>query len=181
MLSALRMTESDHTSSQDAEQGHPPDVPDIERRVRLYPRQALGLILLATVPILAMLGLLSERQTRDVAATPSLQVEAEYPTRLRVTRHAVLRVEATNRSGSTLDRVRVLLPEPWAVGFADRELARAATADGEIAFPPLGPGESRTVHVDLLAHRPGRHRGTLRVIPSPGDTLTLALSTLILP
>jgi hypothetical protein len=175
------MTERNPLSNEDPGQLYPPDVPDTERRVRFYPRQAVGLVVLALVPILAMLGLAGEQRTEHVAASSVLEVTVEYPTRMRITRHGVLRLEATNRSGGQLGPVRVLLPASYRSGFADRELARTATPDGEIVLPPLGPGESGTAQVDLLAHRAGRHHGALRVIPVEGDTLTIPLRTFILP
>lgn len=168
-------------SSQDPGRLYPPDAPDMERRVRLYPRQAAGLIVLALVPILAMLGLAGEHRTERAAASSMLQVTVEYPTRMRVTRHGVLRIEATNRSGGHLGPVRVLLPASYRSGFADRELTRTATPDGEIVLPALGPREAGTVQVDLLAHRAGRHTGPLRVIPAEGEPLTIPLRTFILP
>jgi hypothetical protein len=181
LLSAHHMTERNSSSSEDPGQLYPPDVPDMERRVRFYPRQVVGLIVLALVPILAMLGLAGEHRTEHVAASAVLQVKVEYPTRMRSTRHGVLRLEATNRSDGQLGPVRILLPASYRSGFADRELARTATPDGEIVLPALGPGEAGTAQVDLLAHRAGRHHGTLRVIPVEGDTLTISLRTFILP
>jgi hypothetical protein len=175
------MTERNPMSSQDPGQLYPPDVPDMERRVRFYPRQAVGLIVLALIPILAMLGLAGEHRTEHAAASSVLQVTVEYPTRMRVTRHGVLRLEATNRSGGHLGPVRVLLPASYRSAFADRELTRTATPDGEIVLPALGAGEAGTAQVDLLAHRAGRHHGTLRVIPVEGDTVTIPLRTFILP
>jgi hypothetical protein len=181
LLSAHHMTERNPLSSQDRGQPYPPDVPDMERRVRFYPRQAVGLIVLALIPILAMLGLAGEHRTELGAASSVLQVTVEYPTRMRVTRHGVLRLEATNRSGGQLGPVRILLPASYRSGFADRELTRTATPDGEVVLPALGPGEAGTAHVDLLAQRAGRHHGTLRVIPVEGDTMTIPLRTFILP
>jgi hypothetical protein len=175
------MMERNPMSSEDPGQLYPPDVPDVERRVRFYPRQVMGLIILALVPVLAMLGLADEDRTEHVAASSMLHVTVEYPTRMRVTRHGVLRIEATNRSGGHLAPVRVLLPAGYRSGFADRDLTRTATPDGEIALPPLGPGEAGTAQVDLLAHRAGRYHGPLRVIPLDGDTLTIPLRTFILP
>jgi hypothetical protein len=159
----------------------PPELPDIDRRVRVYPRQIAGLVVLATIPVLAMVGLLGPQQQRESRATPALDVAVEYPGRVRASRDAVLRIVATNRSASRLDHVRVRLPEVYLGGFADREVARVATPDHEVLVAPLEPGEAGTVQVDLRAERFGRHRGAIRVVSSAGDTLSIPLRTFILP
>jgi hypothetical protein len=174
------MSDSDGHASE-APGPFPPDVPDIERRVRFYPRQLVGLVILATIPVLAMLGLLDAGQHQVAGTTPALEVEVEYPARMRVSGHEVLRIVATNRTGSPLEGVRVLLPDSYMAAFAAREVVQEATPDYVVTFPPIEPGRSRTVQVALLAERFGRHEGPIRVVPAAGDTLILALRTLILP
>lgn len=174
------MSNSDRHASE-APGPFPPDVPDIERRVRFYPRQLVGIVILATMPVLAMFGLLSARQYQVTGATPALEVEAEYPARMRVSGHEVLRIAVTNRAGSPLEGVRVLLPDSYLSAFAAREVVQEATPDHVATFPPIPPGQTRTVQVALLAERFGRHQGSMRVVSAAGDTLTLTLRTFILP
>jgi hypothetical protein len=159
----------------------PPDVPDIDRRVRVYPRQLVGLVILATIPALAMLGLLGASQHRVAGATPALEVEVEYPGRMRVSGQEVLRIVATNRTGSPLEGVRALLPDGYMAAFAAHEAVHEATPDHVVTFPLLEPGRSRTVQVALLAERFGRHEGPIHVVAATGDTLTLTIRTFILP
>jgi hypothetical protein len=159
----------------------PPTVPDIDRRVHLYPLQVVGLTVLAVLPLLALLGLLDQKLAVEVRATPTLEVQVEHPTRIRTTRETSMRVETRNRSGEPLEGVYVRLPDDRLRGFAVTRLVPGVSAVGRIDLPPLEPGEARVVRIGLKAERIGWHPDSIRIVSAAGDDIGIPLRSFILP
>jgi hypothetical protein len=159
----------------------PPGIPEVERRVRVRPRQAAGVLALLVIPVLAMVGALGHEAAREVRAGPALDVVVEYPSRIRLTRQASLRVTVTNRTDQVIDHARVRLPATYLEAFAAPYVGREpGPADGA-ELGSLDPGRPATVKVVLRAERFGRSEGTVRVTSSAGDSLTVTIRTIILP
>jgi hypothetical protein len=163
------------------EERAPPGTPEVERRVRLGPRQAVGMVALLAIPVLAMVGTLGHEAAREVRAGPGLDVVVEYPSRMRMTRQASLRVTLTNRTEQVIDHARVRLPAAYLQVFATPYVGREPVPADGAEVGSLDPGRPAMVEVVLMADRFGRPEGTIRVTSSAGDSLTVPIRTIILP
>jgi hypothetical protein len=132
----------------------PPPPPDAPRRLRLYRFQWAGLALLASLPVMALAGVFGETWKVASARSSVLAVTLKYPDRFRYKQLNQLEVQVENT-----------IP-PWSQAF-------------ELLLTDVRPRETRLALVEIQAERYGMHRGTLSVIA--GDTLTVALSTMIFP
>lgn len=157
----------------------PPAIPDIRRR--FHRRHLVGLALLAILPLIAAFGLLSTGIQVARESTPAFDVVVEYPSRVRATHRASLRVVASARAGHVVDGLGVSIAPDYLANFAVHDATPDRTAPGEVELPVLGPGDVASVLVDLEAVRFGLHRGTVRVGAPDGDTLAIAIRTFILP
>jgi len=157
----------------------PPDVPEIGRR--FHRRHLTGLGLLAILPLIAAFGLLGTRTAVERASSAALDVVVEYPTRVRATQQATLRILTSARAGQPVDGLRVSIAPGYLEHFVVQGATPDRTAPGEVDVPALGPGDVASVVVELEAIRFGLHRGTIRIDGPGGETLVVAIRTFILP
>lgn len=163
----------------DAGDDFPPDVPEIDRRIRLGARQIAGLLALTLIPALALAGLLEYHERQQALAGAAIDLDVTVPTRVRLSGEATLRVIATNRAEAPV-RLTIRLPERYLAGFITAQGVREpVTTHAELG--PIEPGGRRMLELPLVAHRPGIHKGTLLVLAPSGDTLVVPLRTFILP
>lgn len=177
----------------------PPEPPPLERRLRFsWPQGLMIAVVVATVAFALAGG--TERGLKQVVETSStLEVQVEYPARLRHSKRGAFRVRVEyvgTRAGapagtdeSAPGRPRVAQPpadsvtlilDPALMRGYDEIIAVPSFDRAYVATLPLGPAGVAVATIEVRAERAGWNRGTLRVAAG-ADTLTVPLQSLTLP
>lgn len=159
----------------------PPEVPEIDRGLQLYPWQWIGMPLLILVPVLALLGIFGDREGTVRAEDAVLEVRVEYPERLRAGRPATARVLVRNRAARPLESVRVSLDSSYLAGFADLRILPLPQRAYEVDLGMIGPGESRLVRMEMIGEAYGRHSGEVAARAGEGRGVRAHLRTFVFP
>src|SRR5690554_5420584 len=77
----------------------PPQPPQMERKIQLYPYQWIGVPLLFLLPVLALVGAFGGRSSTVSAANEAVQLQVEYPARTRYRMIEPLIIGTTNLTG----------------------------------------------------------------------------------
>src|SRR5687768_1769398 len=96
---------------------NPPEPPDIPPRVALQPSQWVLVPLMLCLPLLALLGSFSGRDTTRADLGP-LAVQIRYPTKLRYNAFDHIMLHVHNRGTTPLDTVSVALDSSYVAGFS---------------------------------------------------------------
>jgi hypothetical protein len=163
------------------ESGEPPPPPSTERHVRLYPYQRFALPLLLAIPLLAILGAFGPTARVARAEWNGIHVDVEHPAIARFGRPELLRIMVRNESGTPIDSSRLVLDSVYLAAFREISVAPAPATGLQISLPPLMPGASHVVRVDLRPHRYFRARGEIEHRVDGAPPVGVTVSTFILP
>jgi hypothetical protein len=139
----------------------PPAPPEVERRIRLYGYQWIGLALLAVVPSLAIAGFFGARPTTETVENAGLALSVTYPDRLRYLQFDDIQVRVVNTSDAPLDTLHVALDSALANRFLEVSATPPFERPYELTLTDLAPGETRFAVIALRANEYGRHEGEL--------------------
>jgi hypothetical protein len=161
----------------------PPDLqpPRVERRFAMYPAQWLGLALLMLVPALALAGVFGESRHQSETRAGDIALRVSHPARTRFEQIGAVDVLVTNTGPSSIDTVRVAIDTAYLSRFAGVAITPAAAAPFEIELTDVAAGQSRLVHVEIDAMRPGRHRGVVSATAGRADTARVEIATIVFP
>jgi hypothetical protein len=136
--------------------------------------------LIGLIPLLALLGVFSGVQVETAAASPSLELNARYPARLRYKTTDRIEVRVRNRSDRPLNRVVVKFDEDYISRFSNLVFTPAAQRAYEVELVDLRPGETRLLAVEIQAEQYWRHSGALTA-SAGDDAATVNLGTTVFP
>lgn len=159
----------------------PPHAGPQPRRLNVSARQLLGLVLLALLPLAALLGLTSRQGQLQVTAG-DLHTSMSWPLVTRLYRPGLLELEV--RASGELNDVQVALPLEFLSGFSDfsSEPGAEQLADGSylIGLGDMSAGQTRNVRIEL---RPisGQLLRTVISVGHAAGVAELAISQLTLP
>jgi hypothetical protein len=159
---------------------NPPAAPEMPPRISLHRSQWILVPLMLSLPLLALLGLFSGRNTTRAELGP-LAVQIRYPTKLRYNAFDNITLHVHNRGTTALDTVSVALDSAYVAGFSMVTAVPPFDESFTLSLLPLAAGESRLVRVELRAERYWRQRGTLTIGTRGADTLRIRLSTFVFP
>lgn len=153
-----------------------------------YPAHVTGVLLLALLPVLALLGVFGEQVNTVRASTPGLLVEVRHVTRTRYSLRTTMEIVVENRTSSPLTGLTIRIDRAYLDGFAAAQfkpdVTRVTRDTVDIALPDLAPGAWSAIEAQMNAGRIGSHRGqiTVRADGEGADAVAeLAIETLILP
>jgi hypothetical protein len=158
----------------------PPRLPDLPRRVRLYPGQWIGIPLLVLMPVLAIFGVFGETRSKVDATGAAVRLEVDYPTRLRDGKWSEVQVRIRNASGDVLDDVTVTFDDAYLRHFARVTFTPVLSLPLAVELNDLQPGETSVVRVEFHGNRPWRGRGRIAATHR-GDTAAVLISTFTFP
>ena len=164
----------------ETEDGEPARPPEHDRGIELNPLQLIGLPALALIPVLAMAGVFGESWTSKGAESPALQVLVDHPSRFRARLSKPLAVLVHNRSGTSLDTVRVTFDSTYMDRFTGISFVPDADEAYVVSLTDVKPGERRRVQLEIDGGRMGRHSGRV-VVSTRSDTTVVPLRTMVLP
>ena len=160
--------------------GQPPEAPRLRPRFRMHRNELAGLLVIAVLPFLAIMGIFGPRAERARAWSSALVLDVEYPGRFR--RGMTQRLEATvsNRSPVLMPKVTLRFERAYLGAFGVISVMPDVTEPYVIELPNLQSGESRPVVIELEAERYGRHRGQLTATYG-SNSVAATLTTLVFP
>lgn len=163
----------------------PPQPPEIKRQFHLYPVQMIGLGLLLLFVVAALLNLLGDVVGEAQAAGDPLEIQVEYPQRVRYGRPTVLQITVTNSGEQPLDVVTVRLSWDYLDHFQDITFTPSdvtITPDAyEIQLTDLGAGESQMVTIEMKAAEGGSYSANVQALIEDVAATEVRLQTLIFP
>lgn len=157
------------------------EAPEIDRRIGIPVWRVAGMLVVLTVPVLAIGGVFGESWDRATADGPNVSVRVEFPTRFRYKMLNSITAHITNRSARPIDTISVRLDSSYALRFSTVVFTPAAERAYEVPLTDVAPGETRLLVAELQGERYGRHTGRLRVASTSGDTISVPVHTLIFP
>jgi hypothetical protein len=158
----------------------PPRLPDLPRRVRLYPGQWIGIPLLMLLPVLAVFGVFGESRGSADATGAMLRLEVDYPTRLRAGKWSEVQVRIRNVSGTVLDDVAVTFDTEYLDHFSRLTFTPPLTRPHAVELSDLHPGGTSVVRLEFEGDRPWWGRGRIGIAQG-GDTTAVLISTFTFP
>jgi hypothetical protein len=158
----------------------PPELPEIERRLRFGALQLAGLALIVLIPVLAAFEVFGQGTARAAGRGAVLSISAEYPARIRHGTPEEITVLATNRGPSRLDTVTVRFDSSYVSRFTDPQFVPATSDAYEVDLVDVAPGETRVIRLGMRANEYGRHRGAIAVLHG-ADTARAKVSTIVFP
>jgi hypothetical protein len=146
----------------DPSQPQPESPPPLKRRWMFHRTQALGVPLLAVLPLLAISGAFGPSTDKVHAQGNGLRIEAEAPTRMRYKTTERLRLRVTNLGDATA-RPTLFLEHAYLEAFTKvvAHPAPRAIQNGQLVFDvgPLAGGSTAEVAIQLEAEKYGRVPG----------------------
>jgi hypothetical protein len=149
--------------------------------VQLPTVRAIGMALVALVPLLALAGVFGERRTTETVDGRDITVRAAFPTRLTYEMLENIAISVHNRSARRIDTVTVRLDSSYTLRFSGVTFIPDVDEAYAVRLPDVMPGESRLVAVEIQGQRYGRHTGPLHIETTSGDSVSISLHTLVLP
>ncbi len=158
----------------------PPQPPEVRPRLRVRGPEFIGLVFLAALPITALFGWFGPSLETAASEHAPIRLEVEYPNRLRF--HLIERVSArvTNVGDAPLERVRISFDESYMQGVSEISFMPLAARTHAVEWPKLGPGETRSVEVELKAAQYGPIRGQVTAA-SEETHVAVPIHTFIFP
>lgn len=163
-----------------AEQNEPPEPPEYDRGLELNWPQLIGIPLLALIPALAVAGVFGEHWESATAQGAALHARVEYPDRFRARLSKPITVSVENRSSAAYDTVEVVFDTAYMERFTGVNIMPSPGEAYVTSITDLKPGETKRVHVEMLADHVGRHRGQVAV-RTRGDSAVVLLRTTVFP
>jgi hypothetical protein len=158
----------------------PPQAPTTTRRFALTKKQIVGLPLIASVPLLCLLGFFGERSERTTMVSTLLEVAIKYPSRFRYRQFEGLEISVRNRGTRVVDTVHVWLDTAYITRFSSVRIVPTPSRAFTVDLLQVRPGESRLVDAELWGERYGLHRGRI-IVTGNDDTARVAISTFVFP
>jgi hypothetical protein len=163
----------------------PPEPPPFKRRITIGRVQWIGMLILGSIVVSAIVGLLGVRAAEMSTSSGPLQVHVTYPETMRYRTALPLQVSVSNSGGSALSNVVVQIDRDYLDSFEDVRLTPNAhevtPRHYAVVLPSLPAGETRDVVAQLEAQRSGSLPATLKVAAEGGASLDLRWSTRVLP
>lgn|SRR5688572_29232234 len=163
----------------------PPQPPPIERKLKLYLTQIIGIPLLILVPVLALLGMFGETEDKVTTSNPQLEMQVDYPTRFRYKMLDSVIVSLSNTSAQPISAVEVGFERSYVEGFSTVTFTPAAHEITDSAYfvevADLQPGETRIISVDIQAEKYGRHQGAITATAENAEALRVLIETFTFP
>ena len=164
---------------------HPPEAPEIERKLQFYRLQMIGVPLIMLIPVLALAGLFGITRSSAYDSGSRLSLEVQYPARLRYAMRNPLQAVVRNTSDEPLKNVIVKFERAYIEGFSEVTFTpqpKTVTQDHyEVELSEIAPGETRIVAAEVKAEAYGSYQGTVAVDVQGKEEAQCAVETVLFP
>jgi hypothetical protein len=163
-------------------QPQPPDIPPIERRLRFYWLQLLGMPVIMAVPLLALLGVFEPNRQTASATSAALELRVEYPDRIYYHVSEPIHVTVTNLGQATAP-ISITFDAEYINSFAHASFTPDVADERGfvVVLDAIGPGETRVVALELEAEALGRHEGAISATSGGAPPASVEIGSLALP
>ena len=158
-----------------------PSAPEIERRISLPRWRAVGMGLILLVPIMAVAGVFGDTAERTTLRGPNVSAAVEFPTRFRYEMLNYITVSLTNTAARPVDTINVSIDTAYLSRFSGVVFTPSAEQAYVVPVTEVAPGETRLVRIEIQGNQYGRHTGALHIESTSGDTLSVALHSIVFP
>lgn len=158
----------------------PPELPEINRRLKFGGWQMVGLGLIMLIPVLAAVEVFGEGSATAAYRGSALAISAEYPARIRHGAPEEVTVLATNHGPFRFDTVTVRFDSSYVARFTDPQFVPSTSDAYEVELADVRPGETRVIRLGVRANEYGRHRGAISAFHA-ADTARVTVSTIVFP
>lgn len=163
---------------------HPERTPEFTRRVVWERTSVAGLLVLVSVPVLAMLGVLGDGKAAHEADAGELHVRMEAPVCARFGNPVALRLAATGGAAPGR-RLTVTVSNDYLASFGDARApiapSRVTTATAVFERELAADGSGALIVMELSPQRYGWARGRVRASLDEGGGVEFPLKTFIFP
>lgn len=148
--------------------------------MHLYRAQWVGLPGLALLPLLAMAGVFGETAERVTAASGALEIEVEYPSRIRTGQTARVDVVIRNPGAAPVGELQVLLDPRWLEGAANLLIQPAPETPFHVRLGPIAAGAESRLRLEFRWEHLWTREGAI-VVTDAGAVTRIPVRTFILP
>ncbi|HEY0868562.1 MAG TPA: hypothetical protein VGE01_14355 [Fimbriimonas sp.] len=163
----------------------PPSAPKMARDLRFYRLQAIGVPLLALLPILALFGFFDTKNGEASASEGGVDLQVSYPSRFRFRTAKPFTATVRNDTGHELTMIQVKLEKAYVERFKNPEFVPEPSEadDRSLVFEMknVGAGESRRVFATFEADEAGPIGGSVRTATELGSGPSVGFRTFALP
>lgn len=163
----------------------PPKAPDVRRRATFHLVQAIGVPLLALIPLLALFQVFGTTQGEARASDGPLTVEVTHPGRFRYKTILPLEVTVRNTGDTALSGVTVFLETDYVEHFSTVTFTPSPQRVSDEAYVidlgEIPPGESRVVDGMVQAERYWGASGRITVASDGPERAELEVATFVFP
>ncbi|HET6599751.1 MAG TPA: hypothetical protein VFG60_07285 [Burkholderiaceae bacterium] len=168
-----------------ASASQPPAPPPFQRKIAIDRVQRVGILLLALIPLAAMLGAFGLRSDETAASGHGVSLQLRYPALMRYTTSLPLNMRIGNTSGRTLSHLSVRIDTDWLSSFSPSDFTppvqRVTTHYAELRLPDLAPGDETLVVGMLQGQDRGRHGGRIAIAIGDRVAVQSDVRTIVLP
>jgi hypothetical protein len=163
----------------------PPQPPAVGRRLHLYHYQIIGLPILIMIPILALVGVLSQQDATITAASADFDVTIEYPTRCFYRMSSTIELSIRNTSAESMSAIKVSLERSYMRAFDSIQFIPDSVTLTEGAYiielNNVSPGETRRISIAYEPKRYWQHQGNLNISADGAAPVEIPLQTFVFP
>ena len=158
----------------------PPELPELNRRLKFGVIQMVGLAALMLIPILALFSVFGLGEAFVSGRSSALALTVEYPPRLRHGAADVVVTEVTNTSSSAMDTVTVIFDSSYVGKVSEPRFTPPVSRAFELDLVNIAPGESRRIELAFYADEYLSHSGEIRAAHG-ADTARVTVETFVFP
>lgn len=164
-----------------------PKPQEIQRRTQFYKLQAIGLPILALIPLAAMFGLFDSANGATRASSNGIQLEISYPSRVRYETNRPLVIVVKNETGAMLPKAELEISRNYIEEFDKTEFVPDPDRSSDKAYifelKDLKPGEPQSVsaRMEFDYVRSGKQPCTVRVKSDGRELAAATFETFLFP
>jgi len=162
-----------------------PKPPQVVRKVRLYAFQYVGLPLLLSIPVLALLGVFGHGPVTTQQANTGLALTVEYLPRCRYKLIDTMMVSVQNQTDTALPSVLVSFSRAYVDQFSNLSFSPAAARITDQAYEvqlrDLLPAETQVVALELKCEQYGHHTGHITAEAEGMAAVSVEIQTFTFP
>src|SRR5690606_5186558 len=155
--------------------------PEIPPRIKAWKYQLIGMPLLVSIPILALLGFLGGTTKKIELNERDLNISLSYPELLRNGQTEYVRLKISNTSTEPLKNLKILLSHDFLQHFDEIESLPEFDKNLEVSLNEIPENGFRWVLFKLKANKIGGHSAKVEFKLPGQDAIETAFKTFVLP
>lgn len=161
-------------------QAEPPELPELDRRLKFGVVQMAGLGALLLIPILALFRVFGLGEASVTARSSALELTVEYPPRLRYGTAEVVVADIKNTSSAAMETVTVIFDSSYLSKVSEPRFTPPTARAFELDLVNVAPGETRRIELAFYADEYWSHSGEIRAAHAT-DTARVVVETFVFP